>query len=65
MLSLVTRFAVTLDKFLNTISELGPEKLQLEENKLNCLIVKPRRPKVLIFCPDYFFRLFLNAIFSS
>ena len=29
---------VTLDKFLNTISGLGSEKLQLEENKLNCLL---------------------------
>ena len=30
--------AMTLDKFLNTILGLGSEKLQLEENKLNCLL---------------------------
>lgn len=52
---LVTTVAVTWDKSLNTISGLGTEKLHLEENKLNCLIVKLQRPKVLIFCPDYFF----------
>lgn len=63
---------MTSDKSLNTISGLGTEKLHLEEDKLNCLIVKLQRPKVLIFCPDYFFSalsrlylFFLNNLTSQ
>ena len=54
-----------LDKFLNTLLGLGPENVQLKENKLNCLVVKLQRLKVLIFSLDYFFQLFLNFVFSS
>lgn len=55
ILSSVTRVVVTLDKPLNTISRLRPEKLQLQENNLNCLIVKLQRPQVLIFLSRLFF----------